>query len=270
MSSANHTEPRAGCTVDAGGRITFGLRPTSVPRPQLLLRLRPKKGQPEEVTHLLDVEAGDDGRLIAVLPAGLTLCEGRWDAYVLREPDGQRVRVRPGARDLRALVDGSSRDRSSPIAVRVPYVTKDGYLAVRSWLRTVHAEVERIQAADHSMTVTARLHGRSLRRGAAVRLRLRGTSTARTLEPEVEDDRRGFSFTVGSSEPVDVGRDSGVWDVFVQAEENAPLARIGRLLDDVADRKEIFVYPSITLGATQVRPYYTVDNDLSLEVARQN
>lgn len=67
-----------------------------------------------------------------------------------------------------------------------------------------------------------------------------------------------------------MGRDSGVWDVFVQAEENAPLARIGRLLDDVADRKEIFVYPSITLGATQVRPYYTVDNDLSLEVARQN
>ncbi|MER6442263.1 hypothetical protein ABT275_38925 [Streptomyces sp. NPDC001185] len=86
----------------------------------------------------------------------------------------------------------------------------------------------------------------------------------------MEDDGRGFSFTVGSSELVDVGRDSGVWDVFVQAEENAPLARIGRLLDDVADRKEIFVYPSITLGATDVRPYYTVDNDLSLEVARQN
>ncbi|MEU8952173.1 hypothetical protein [Streptomyces sp. NPDC048489] len=270
MSSPLRTESRAGCTVDAGGRITFGLRLTSAARPQLLLRLRPKKGQPEDVTHLLDVEAGDDGRLTAVLPAGLTLCEGRWDAYVLREADGRRERLRPGIRDLRALVDGSSRDRSSPIAVRVPYVTKDGYLAVRSWLRTMHAEVERIQAADHFVTVSARLHGRSLGQGATVRLRLRGTSTARTLEPEVEDDRRSFSFTLDSSELVDVGGDNGVWDVFVQAEGNAPSTRIGRLLDDVADRKGIFVYPSITLGATDIRPYYTVDNDLSLEVTRQN
>ncbi|MFE5140678.1 hypothetical protein ACFRDV_23865 [Streptomyces fagopyri] len=99
---------------------------------------------------------------------------------------------------------------------------------------------------------------------------MRGTSTARTLEPAVEDDWRSFSFTIGSGELVDVARDSGVWDVFVQAEENAPLTRIGRLLDDVADRKQIFVYPSITLGAMDVRPYYTVDNDLSLEVARQD
>ena len=39
-------------------------------------------------------------------------------------------------------------------------------------------------------------------------------------------------------------------------------------LDDVADRKEVFVYPPVTVADAVVRPYYTVDNDLSVEVRR--
>lgn len=42
---------------------------------------------------------------------------------------------------------------------------------------------------------------------------------------------------------------------------------MARLLDDVADKKQIFVYPATTVGAASVRPYYTVDNDLAVEVA---
>ncbi|MFE6177208.1 transferase [Streptomyces sp. NPDC056464] len=261
------TIPRVDCTADADGRITFALRAPSVDA-RLLLRLRPKKGQPEKTLHSLDLEPFQDGCLKAVLETRLVLAEGRWDVYLVPESGAPRQRLRPGLRDLRTLVDGHLRDRPSPVAVRVPYVTKDGYLAVRAWLRTAHAEVEGIDVTDRSMTVRARLHGTSLAEGAVVRLRLRGDGgTERTLVPRVADDGRGFSFTVEYGE-LTGGGDAGnrVWDLSVQvgsAEGKAPV-RIGRLLDDVADRKEIHVFPATEAGEAVVRPYYTVDNDLSV------
>lgn len=267
------THLRADCTADADGRIVFDLQPAAAGdagSPQLVLRLRPKKGQPEKTVHVLDLEPAHDGRLLAVLEPQPALAEGRWDLYVLPEPGAPRVRLRPGPRDLRALVDGHLRERPSPVAVRVPYVTKDGYLAVRAWLRTAHAEVERIGVTERSMTVRARLHGTSLAGGAAVRLRLRGgNGTVRTLELRADGDGRAFSFVVDYAELAAADdAHNRVWDVSVQARsdgESAPI-RLGRLFDDVADRKEIFVYPTAGVGGAVVRPYYTVDNDLSVEV----
>lgn len=262
--------PRVGCTVDADGRITFGLRLPSAIRPQLLLRLRPKKGQPEKTLHLLDLEPAGGHHRRAVLEPRHALAEGRWDVYLLREPGADRQRLRPGLRDLRSLVDGHLRDRTSPVAVRVPYVTKDGYFALRTWLRTAHAEADGIDvtAGSTTMTVKARLHGATLTEGAAVRLRLRGGGgVVRTLEARDGGDGRGFSFTFDSAElATEDGSGNHVWDVFVQPAAQAALIRVARLLDDVADRKEIFVYPAATVGAAFVRPYYTVDNDLAVEV----
>ncbi|MDO0910934.1 transferase [Streptomyces sp. DT2A-34] len=271
------THLRVHCTTDADGRITFLLqRPanTAALSPQLLLRLRPKKGQPEKLLQALDLEPMDDGRLRAVLEPQPALAEGRWDVYLLPEPGAARQRMRPGLRDQRALVDGHTRDRPSPVAVRVPYTTKDGYLAVRAWLRTAHAEVEGIDVRDRSMTVRARLHGAPLTEAAAVRLRLRGgDGVVRTLEPRAESDGRAFSFTVDHEELATghgpgPGAGTRVWDLSVQPgpDAEAPVIRIGRLLDDVADRKDIFVYPTAVVGDATVRPYYTVDNELSVEV----
>ncbi|MFF4505826.1 hypothetical protein [Streptomyces sp. NPDC001401] len=264
------TEPRVGCAADADGRITFDLPAASAHGQQLLLRLRPKKGRPEQSLHVLEPEPAEDGRSRAVLDAQPLLEEGRWDVYLLQGPGGERQRLRPGLRDLRALVDGHLRDRPSPLAVRIPYVTKDGYLAVRAWLRPAHAEADGIDVTDQSMTVGARLHGASLGAGAAVQLRLRGGDGAvRTLEPRVGSDGRSLTFTIDCAElaaATDTG--SGVWNVFVQPAPGAPLIRVARLLDDVADRKEVFVYPPVTVAGTVVRPYYTVDNDLSVEVTQ--
>ncbi|WP_326723267.1 FixH family protein [Streptomyces sp. NBC_00243] len=265
-------ELRADCTADAHGRITFGLRLDSAVHPQLLLRLRPKKGQPEQVVHLIDLEPDEDGRRRAVLDPEPALAEGRWDVYLLREPGEERLRLRPGLRDQRTLVDGHTRDRSSPVAVRIPYATKDGYLAVRAWLRTAHSEAGAIDVTDRSMTVAARLHGASLGEGAAVLLRRRGEAgVVQTLEPRAGGDGRDFSFTVDHQELAaagGTGSGSGIWDVFLQPAAGAPRIRVGRLLDDLADRKEIFVYPAATVGGVTLRPYYTVDNDLSVAVTR--
>ncbi|KUM87261.1 MULTISPECIES: hypothetical protein [Streptomyces] len=254
------TTPRAGCAIDAEGRITFAL-PAGHGH-GLLLRLRPKKGQPEETLHVLDLDSVGEGRAQAVLGAEPVLAEGRWDVYLL---DGdERTRLRPGPRDLRALVDGHLRERRGPLAVRVPYVTKDGYLAVRTWLRPAHAEADRVDITGGTLKVAARLHGASPLDGAEVRLRLRrGEGTLRTVEPLVAEDGRSFSFTVD-----DATLDIGIWDLFVRPAAGAPMIRLARLLDDVADRKHVHVYPGATAGELVVRPYYTVDNDLSLEVTR--
>ncbi|MFE1289241.1 hypothetical protein [Streptomyces sp. NPDC058751] len=273
------TQPHIGCAIDADGRITFDLPAGSPEGQQLLLRLRPKKGQPEKTVHILDFEA-DGERRCAVLDARPVLAEGRWDVYLLREPGAERQRPRPGPRDLRALVDGHRRRRTSPLAVRIPYVTKGGHLAVRAWLRTAHAEAEGVDVTGRSMTVRARLHGATLQEGAVVTLRLRGAgTTARTVEPRAEDDggsdggndEGSFSFTVDYGElAAGTPSKAGVWDVFVRPAAEAPPVRVGRLLDDLADRKEIAVYPTADVDGAVLRPYYTVDNDLSVEVTRRS
>lgn len=259
MSAGART--RVGCAVDTDGRITFGLPPGT---DRLLVRLRPPKGEPERVAHVLDAETEDDGARRAVLGPDPVLEEGRWDVYALRGPDGGRERVRPAARDLRALVGGHLRDRAAPLAVRVPYVTRDGRLAVRAWLRPAHAEVADIGVTGTATTVAARLHGATLLPGAAVSLRARGGGRARTADLSAAGDGRSFSFTVAHAELADGGE--GVWDAFVRPAPGAPPIRLARLLDDVADRKSVFVYPATTVGDRVVRAYYTVDNDLSVSV----
>ncbi|WP_371667519.1 transferase [Streptomyces sp. NBC_00289] len=268
MTSEQDAQPRVGCTADADGRISFDLPLSPAPGGQLLLRLRPKKGQPETFLHHLDLRPADKGGLRAVLDPRTVLEEGRWDVYLLSEPGSARHRLRPGLRDLRALVDGQLRDRLSPLAVRIPYVTRGGHLAVRAWLRSAHAEVDRVDVTDRSMTVGARLHGASLRETAVVRRR-GGGGIERALEPVARNGGRSFSFTVDHQElaaEASTGKD--VWDVFVQPAADAPLVRVARLLDDLADRKDVFVYPTVTAGGAALRPYYTTDNDLSVEVTK--
>ncbi|MGW7255098.1 transferase [Streptomyces sp. NPDC054834] len=269
MSTEHNAQPRVACTVGADGRITFDLPLPPAEGQQLLLRLRPKKGQPETTRHVLGLEPSGHG-LRATLEPRTLLAEGRWDVYLLPDPESPRVRLRPGLRDLRVLVDGHLRDRPSPLAVRIPYATKDGYLAVRAWLRPAHAEAGRVDVTDRSTTVAARLHGAALLEGAVVHLRLRGDDdTVRILRPRPGDDGRSLSFTLDHEElAAGTSTGSGVWDVFVRPAAEAPLIRLARLLDDVADRKEVFVCPATTVGDAVVHPYYTIDNDFSVKVAK--
>ncbi|WP_309058405.1 transferase [Streptomyces sp.] len=267
MSTARTTELRTDCSVGTDGRITLRLRLPPAARPRLVLVLRPKKGRPEEASHTLDLEpCGEHGHVRAVLEPRPVLAEGRWDAYLLRGPDAGRERLRPGLRDLRLLVHGGTREVTSPVAVRVPYATKDGFLALRTWRRTAHAEAGPLDIRDGAMTVRAHLHGAELSEGAVVRLRLRGgRGTERVYRPHPAGGG-DFSFTVGYRELAEGAAGSQVWDAFLQPAADAPPIRIGRLLDDVADRKGVYVYPRVTVGGAAVRPYYTVDNDLAVEV----
>ncbi|WP_326596688.1 transferase [Streptomyces sp. NBC_01803] len=265
--------PRADCAVDAEGRVTVELSlPGSTGGEQLLLRLRPKKGEPETTTHTLALTPvpGAPGRLRAVLDPEPVLAEGRWDVYALAAPDAERRRLRPGLRDLRVLAPGqrpAGAPLPLPLAVRVPYATKDRWLAIRAWLRPAHAEAADIRVADGAMTVHGRLLGTTLGDGAAALLRCRGKGGPVVETPLRAEGPDTFSFTARYDFPAPPGPDPAFWDVFVRPRPKAPRVRVARLLDDVADKKQIFVYPATTVGAASVRPYYTVDNDLAVEVA---
>lgn len=276
-TNAPAAKPRADTTVDGEGRLVLRVRlplPAAA-RPRLLLQLRPKKGESERTGRVVALEPAGPDRWRAVLEAAPALAEGRWDAYVLDAPGEERVPLLPGLRDLRALVSGAGDGdgRATPLAVRIPYATKDGRLAVRAWLRATHAEAGRIVFSGSSMTVAARLFGARLGEGAAALLHRRGRDTdVRRIALRAEGDQ-DFSFTADYQDLLTGGGETGadmvpaVWDAYVQPATGAPRIRVARLLDDVADRKAVFVYPAATLGGVTARPYYTVDNDLSVEVA---
>ncbi|MFG3046179.1 transferase [Streptomyces sp. NPDC048241] len=271
MSTTGDKEPRVirvTCVADADGRLTFDL-PLPAPdgRPHLLLKARPRKGEADPAARRLPLQATGDDRSRAVLEPLPALEEGRWDAFLVREPDAEPERLGSGPLDLRVLVDGARVDRLSPVAVRIPYRAQDGFLALRAWLRPAHAETDRIEVAGRATTVTARLHGTEAGEGAVVRLRGRENGAERTFRASTDADGRGFRFTVDHAELTrDDGAGARYWDVDVLPATGAAPVRVGRLLDDVADRKHSFVYPARKTGDRLVRLYYTVDNDLAFEV----
>ncbi|MDT0308332.1 hypothetical protein RM780_15370 [Streptomyces sp. DSM 44917] len=262
--------PHADASADPEGRLTLEVPlPGEPAEPALLLVLRPKKGEPETVTHRLPLAPapGRPGRWRTELaPDTPALEEGRWDVFAL--PAGEeRLRLLPGLRDLRALSPGYAATAAAPLAVRLPYATKDRYLAVRAWRRRVHAEAGDLTLEGGTMTVEARLIGAEPGEGAEALLKLRGggkDGPVLRAPLAVEPGGSGtFAFSFGLSA---LPPEPGFWDVHVRPAAGGPRVRVGRLLDDVADKKPLFVYPAVPAGEATARPYYTVDNDLSVEV----
>ncbi|MFF3958168.1 transferase [Streptomyces sp. NPDC001890] len=273
--SAGRRTPRADCTAGPGGGITFDLdlgRREDGQAPELLLRLRGTKGAGGEAdTVRLPLSPLRDGRQRAVLPAAVEPAEGRWDVY-LREPgadDDGAVAVEPGIRDLRLLVDQAP--DGGRIAVRIPYPTLDGRLAVRCWLRAPHAEAGPVTFDGPGMTVEGTLYGTGLGAGARVEARQPGAD-GRVLRVPVTGQEGTFAFTLPldrlAEGPVTAPQLWTLWLVPGTAEDGpAGGVRISRILDDVWDRKKIFVYPGRDTGAGgRATPCYSTDNDLCVRL----
>ncbi|AJT68027.3 hypothetical protein [Streptomyces chattanoogensis] len=272
-------ELRADCIADSAGGLTFDLSaPEDTPaswNAALVLRLRGGDGADDEIR--LPLGPNGSGRLRAVLPSTVALAEGRWNAYADLGDGRNPQRLRPGVNDLRSLVDRRPLAGIGRLGVRIPYATKFGNLALRSWLRGPHAEAGDIVVTPDGMTVSGRLYGASPAAGAEAEARARrkppSTDAGRdcvTVPLTVEGQH--FRFTLPYEELAGSWRrGSEPWDLWLRPAADARPVRIARLLDDVADKKQVFSYPALPVraAAAQVRvgPYYTLDNDLAIRVA---
>ncbi|OII62087.1 hypothetical protein [Streptomyces sp. CC77] len=252
--TGHHGAPRADCVADSAGGITFDIADADATEPAFVLRLH--GSDPPEETRL-PLTPADAGRFRAVLPSTVELAEGRWDAYI-----GRRS-VEPGIRDVRALVE-QVHEPDAPVASRIPYPTADGRLAVRAWLRDPHAEAGDVTFGPGDCRVTGTLYGARLGAGAVAEAR----HGRRSHLLPVDGEGDAFAFTVPyallAEPPVDRPR---MWQLWLRPAEDADAMRVARILDDVWDRRNVYVYPEHQGDGYRAAPCYSTDNDLCVRVA---
>lgn len=246
--------PRADCIADAAGGVTFDIAGPGAPDASLVLRLR--GGGTEDAVRLpLTPAGGSHSR--AVLPSTVELAEGHWDAYT---DDGSAVA--PGIRDLRALVGRVP--EAGRITARVPYPTADGRLAVRCWLRRPHAEAGDIGVAQGACTIEGVLYGAVLGAGAVGEARLGG---AVHRVPAAVGGGGRFALTLPYATLAGPGVDGErSWTLWLRPSEGAEPVRISRILDDLWDRRSVFVYPVHEGEGYRAAPCYTAGNDLCVRL----
>ncbi|UGY92720.1 hypothetical protein [Streptomyces gobiensis] len=218
-------------------------------------------------------------RVQAVLPpAPGLLREGHWDLLLATPGQEPRPLSGAGVLDTRQLLSPQRANGPGPLLVRLPYRTGDGTLALRVWERERHAEAGELHvAANGTLTVNAALHGFAADAGAdageaTLELRRRGEASAGDGGAEVEGERTGayaYRFTVTPAQWRGGEGGEVVWDLYVRVGETA--CRLGRILDDIHDKKRVLTLPSMTVPVAgsgtrrlQLRPYYTVENNLSV------
>ncbi|EMF50803.1 MULTISPECIES: glycosyltransferase family 4 protein [Streptomyces] len=258
----------------ADGGFVVRLDPAELPAGPLdfVARLRRDPDKRQIAVPVLPVppSAGATDTVVqAVLrPTEHSLAEGRWDCYVVPRGTDKRVRLTARTVEQAALVGRPPRVDRDGVGAWIPYPTADGFLALRTWLRPAHAEIDTVEVSEESVTVTATLYGAADRvrvpQGAEVRVVSR-TDTAYDFAVAARAvGERGVRFTVPYGEIMTRRAvEHDLWDLRV---EGVPVGRIG---GDVVERRKTDLVPGRVFehgerGRTRVRPYFTVNNELAL------
>ncbi|MFI9305261.1 glycosyltransferase [Streptomyces triculaminicus] len=260
--------PDARCAVDADGSLLVRLRAEQLTAADthVLLRHRGSKGK-EAVRAELPKQRPEPGQWVEarVERDAHTLPEGRWDSYVERSGDKSRRRLTAALVEQKALLTLPPRQTAEGASAWVPYETSDGFLAVRTWLRTQHVEAAEVRVGEDGIMVTLEAMGDArLGEGAELVARLRGADgSVDDVRAAVENGTALLPY-----EPMTrrIGAEQDLWDLYVRPSAGAALVRLGRISGDFADRKGIDTFPAATRGAVRLRPYFTVTNDLTVTV----
>lgn len=311
-ASSRPLRPKGGCRVDAAGDVRVSVRASGLPEgeaAECVLVLRHRHGDTEHRVPLGTPDGTPDGEGGAwtahLARGGLDLAEGRWDLHVERLPDGVRRRLGALLVEQRGLLHPDAAPApggsAGPVAWWIPYRTKGGHLALRTFRRTAHGEVTALSSGDGSLAVEGVLHGAAPPGdGAALVGVARGRGAEEFEVPLTTAEGRRFRARLTSlpgapagcgegddeEEGVEEGVENGteeVWDLFLRPAEGAALVRLGRLFDDVVDRGKSAKYPFVALdrndggdggdrkdgrdgGTVRARFLFTVTNDLAVRV----
>lgn len=266
---AARIEPALDCTVRENGTLSFTSQsPTDAS--ELVLRLRDQR---EEHVAPFDTASQE-----ALLAPGSGVGEGRWNVF-LNEGSG-RTRARAGRLDTRVTAWAPHPETSGPVDMLLPYVTADGYLAVRSWQRALHTECRHLGLEDDWLRLELDFYGLASDSLDLVAAR-RSHPMELVFPVTVSGDASRGDAEIPLSELARcrLTRHDD-WDLWV-AKPDGTRVRVARLLDDVPDRKAVYTQPLLKITppdefpwveespATPVRlrPYFTVDSELSIYVA---
>jgi glycosyltransferase involved in cell wall biosynthesis len=228
------TQPVVDCEVTPDGDVL--LRPgAAVPAGT---KLTWRRIGTEDATELpqegLTVRLGDLG-------------DGAWELLL---PGGEAAVA--GVRETRSLLQEPG---AGGVHRQLPYRMVTGGLAMRVWRRPVHAEVGDVQADDTGVHVRGRLIGA----GLGGKARLHGPEKALREIPVQALSETEFRLTVPALPP-------GTWHLSVEYGDGTSAARLGRFLDDVADKKNAFVLPAASIDGVTVQPTYLWGNEFSVRV----
>ncbi|MFF4525513.1 glycosyltransferase family 4 protein [Streptomyces bluensis] len=262
--------PMSDCRVDTEGSVRISVRASGVSGEGLALVLRRRHNDDELKIPLEPPSDTKDPRTVTLTRDRLSLPEGRWDLHIERSQDGIRRRLKAGLVEQRGLLSATP-TAGEPVTWSIPYTTKDGYLALRTFHRAAHGEVTALPAGDGSLTVEAFVHGVVLGEGAALVGVSRGEGTEGFETPVAAVDGPLFRARLMSL-PSPAGPDKALWDLFLRPVQGAEPVRLGRLLGDIVDRKETDKYPAVTMttstgGSVAARFFFTVTNDLAISAS---
>lgn len=261
--------PAAHARATGDGGFVVLLDPAELPAGplDLVARLRRDPGERQiRVPVLPSADAPDRVARAALRPAEHTLAEGRWDCYVVPRGTNKRLRLTARLVEQAALVGRPPSTGRGGVGAWIPYPTADGFLALRTWLRPAHAEIDTVEVGEESVTVTATLYGDAdaVQEGAEVRAVSR-TDTAYDFTVAARAvGERVVRFTVPYGEILARRAvEHDLWDLRVAG---VPVGRIG---GDVVERRKTDLVPGRVFahagrGWTRVRPYFTVRNELAL------
>ncbi|MEV4869401.1 glycosyltransferase family 4 protein [Streptomyces syringium] len=253
----------ASCRVDADGNIHVSVDRKGLSGDNLSLTVtRRKEGKPVSVPLRQPTTA--TGPWTAVLDRReLRLGEGRWDLHVVRGEDGARRRVVSHLAEGRGLVELEPLP-GAPFTWWIPYPTVDGYLALRAWHRTRHAEARAVRQGGAALMLEGTLHGVEFTPESDPIVV--GTPRVEGAEPVTAEaivvDKTAFTVAL----PYDrlraaraVGENT-VWDLALRLTPDGEPIKIARLVGDIVDRNKTDLYPTVD----GVRPYFTVNSDLAV------
>ncbi len=183
---------------------------------------------------------------VAPLPEGVTWHPVHPGVFRLRNPDGTPVLA--GLRDTRALLDGPIGPR-----IQLPFRTNDGELWVRVWDQPVYAEVGDVDADADGIHLTGHLHGAHFD-GPTLEARL--ADEAR--EVPVTTDGAGFRATVTKLTP-------GAWTLWLRHAADAEPVCLGRLRDDIVNKRIAFLLPATEIDGVKLQPAYTQTNEFEIQ-----
>ncbi|MEU9900299.1 glycosyltransferase family 4 protein [Streptomyces phaeochromogenes] len=259
--------PKGRCTTDSSGGVRIAVNASGVSGESLTLVLRHRHGDDETRVPLERPKATKAPWTANLSHRQVTLAEGRWDLHVERAEDGTRRRLKAGLVEQRGLLSATPVPGKA-FAWWIPYATKDGYLALRTFRRPAHAEATALRTDDDSLSVEGTLHGAVLGEGAVLLGVSRDGEAYNFTTPARLTGEQTFRARM-TTLPRPTAADKPLWDLFLRPSEAAAPVRVGRIADDIVDRKPTTKHPSTTLTTPtgkSVRAHYffTITNDVAI------